>query len=597
MTQLVVEFLEDDDLAVETGRNADRSNGALMLAASEWRTLIWQPFADRKLRTEVFELRLAHPADDPEDKGETETVRFAVDDGLFCAIARLFLDYGEAGVTEARRIARGSGGLTSAARLLVDETIALLERLIAEQLDYIEAVVARHALKEQEDGLAKAEAAISQFKPVNYRETVYHQCLRAGLNDLYPLLMEARRLTVKVNALAARMDERNYKDGGGRETVRRKREHEPYRKRWFELFAGPQRELLAQLIVVQTRIGENWPDAILIVDRLDEDISDLLPVPRPSHVSRRDDELARLAELKYHSRIHAALVELAAGARQAISGLARPGIANLVKEFLAVRPDQRAKGLFERVTDVLLSELVTTGTLLVATGLPDPGVAADTELYDALLDLQIMQNQTRIALAIAPLLLRACENESDVASGTFRHAVLIHYRLHLLECLHQQRQDQADSAALWKRVQLVAAIGGLIFAAAGLPFGGEAALPASLELLSAATSLGLFVTGVVLTIHGVTSMIRAIDDAEHNVEKKLLELGQVDPDGLYEIGNLFSQNREIVHNGTRELVLMLAGLALGGSIRPLGKALELQGYYYDVETIYDTLGDGAGDGN
>lgn len=594
MYWLEVEVPTDDSVELD-----DAALATLQRFRAQWVERIWEPYRTKRGAQRTLLVDITMHTHDVSETFLRERIELQTTAQLFDQLLDVYMSNGLRCVYDVFRSVNGgasAGGVTLHTRDFINKSIAFLEELIASQLLQLQGDATQLALRETKQQLQRVTDAKACFEKRHdhYRELYLGRLKREGAipigakDRLYELFQKYFDLRRRINNLQKDINDCDQKDGGGdRDKIAKARAQSPTRQARVNISLVPQRKLIKQLLATRAEVMNLFPHAAFVLEELEEDIRDHLPIPKAAKASDATYRRSRDIELKYDSKIFYFLFELEHELNAVLTSLSNPGARSHIFEYL--RKDVRdrivdAGGLHEWVQSSCLSQR--------------PGIASYVEngirygiggVYFTAAERDRWALTNRV-LGRVSVLSRLEEQRSDLMPG-WRTVVLKQYRIDLERTLALLSAAGEQSRQRWHYVEVVVAIAGLIVAAISIPFGaGAVGVPAGVTLALSVLQITLLLAGLVLMVHAIVELIAANLTASDELQEKLIELGQQNPKALREVAATVARNHEQFKAATSGLVLEVIKLAAAHKLRPIAFALDIEGYLNDVEFIQGSLG-------
>ncbi len=369
-------------------------------------------------------------------------------------------------------------------------------------------------------------------------------------------------------ALGRKMEDRNAK------TPAKARPSGSGFEKLFELYAAPQRVVLARMAGIMKDIAKTFAPAVLVLHDLP---ASLLTVRGSNQPNLAKSDL----ELLIHDKLASLLKDVETLEATAANAGATFQLAEMIQPMLARPADLSAVGRL-RLPAGGFEQDVLDNALRGLEALPMQAVRQMAPGGNAV--PLAGRRQLQRVLADPGLLSRFFYDEDAVPRTSWNQVVLANYRGRLGQTIAETEKLEKSSAAVWSVMARLAAAFSLISLMAIFPFGEAVALPALGVLLEVAGSAAAVLT--ILTIaHGAFAALEESGKLDAKARDLYYRLGQSDPDGLYQIGRLLSESQELqsaVANGGLVVVLTMPIARL----KIAAAALTLAGLVQDLEILF-----------
>lgn len=155
-------------------------------------------------------------------------------------------------------------------------------------------------------------------------------------------------------------------------------------------------------------------------------------------------------------------------------------------------------------------------------------------------------------------------------TDSFESVVGFHYRLALIKNFGEIKKAEKEREDFWKTISKISS--GLSLASLFLPFLRGVALIVDLTLLAH-------------TIESVTDGLKRNDEL---LKETLVNQDDYSTESLARLGEVISIRKEFQENLTEQLAIEIFNIIVGGKLPVFKEFLLLRGYYYDIETLFET---------
>jgi hypothetical protein len=352
-------------------------------------------------------------------------------------------------------------------------------------------------------------------------------------------------------------------------------------EKWFELYAAPQREVLARMAGIMKDIAKTFAPAVLVLHELP---ASLLTVRGPNQPNVAKSDM----EILIHDKLATLLKDLESLEATAANADATFKLAEMLQPMLARPGDLSAVGRL-RLPAGGFEQTVLDNASRGVEALP---MQAPRQMAPAGNAVPPTRRQLQRVLADPGLLSRLFYDEDAVPRTSWNQVVLANYRGRLAQTIAETEKLEKSAAAVRRVMARLAAAFSLISLMAIFPFGEAVALPALGVLLEVAGSTAAVLT-ILIIAHGAFAVLEEFGKLDAKARDLYYRLGQTDPDGLYQLGGLLSESKALqsaVANGGLIFVLTMPIARL----RIVAAALTLAGLAQDLEVLFgnrDTSGE------
>jgi hypothetical protein len=575
----------------------DSSLAVLESYRQRWSVRVWEPYRAKRgaLRAVVFESAVV--THDSAEEFSRERFSLETGDKLFDQLLDLYMVCGLRGIYGlTRHVNSAAGGLTYHTRGFINDSVGLLEEMVAGRLLELQGEAsesARQQIIEQRLAIKNMRNCFEK-RHAHFYELYVGRLQRTGApppvgakDRLYELFKTCFRLKRSIAKLQEGVDERNRKDGGDAAKVSKARERDEYRRLLADQFLKPQAKLIAEFMAARGEIENIFPAAVFVLEELEEDVLKFLSIPAQAKAGDLLYRASRDVQLKYDSKIYYFLGELAAELDTVFDSLAREGVEDKIADYLSTDVRQRITelgGLHECIFGFCLSKQPGLGSII------ESGITRGVlGVYFKITERRQWSQFNRV-LGSLGVVFRLEEDYRDQMPG-LRNAVLTQYRVDLERKLAELEAEENRSRQRWHFVEVIVAVAGLLLAAISIPFGaGAVGVPAGLALTLSVLHTALLLTGLVLMVKSIGELITANMQARAELQARLIEVGQTDAKALRDFAGVAARNHALFDSATTGLALELVKLALAHKLKPVAYALDMQGYFDDVEYLQASLG-------
>jgi hypothetical protein len=498
--------------------------------AERWESHVLSPFEAARGGSPTRILQVSSPF-----LGTTATFSVRLDHYLLDDVMSAYSSFGWDAV-EGIRTAQHSPPLTEVETTAVLGTTKLVALMVLRGLSRLEELAAAYAATTWKQSRQVLVEQLDNFRLVGFqrqRPEFATTAMEKNVISLCRNYAEENEEAVRLGKMAADRKVGSYRRKGSGDYL------------WFELYAAPQRAVLARMEKLVPQVAKECLAASLILGDLPDEV-------------RPGGKLWR-ARVTVPALIYYRITDLIRDGDDLVSDLSSLAVTTSV-----VRPRRPNVKARLNVTGGGIEQQVVT---------------------------QLFRPQTRrVSRVLAnPVVLAALDDPgtpmNPVRPGTWVSVVLRQYRQRLLGAMDAQRRADAAWAAFWGTVGRVAAALGLIATLGAFPFV-EAAAPAALAVLfSAAAYSAAALSLIALLVHSIMGTLEKAGQASSDARDQLFRLAQRDPDAFHDIGLLVEESAALRRGLALGLLPLL--LTMGVSqFRVVAKALDMVGYLDDLDTLF-----------